>query len=198
MKTPKKKKFFIALIIFIGILIFIVIASGLYYWNKTKTIGLKIQPSSTTKKWVFSSNQYEVSVSNVIYSNLPERGYGFSYDLTFKNISISPMIIFYQISDCIVTKNGNSTRFTANSPYDFPKGLLPGESLQIKTAEGFGGEDYDESGNKVYPSPDLRIKTCKIQPKTPDEKLGLPLHPVVGEPPKQTNLIEPKIITLSN
>lgn len=108
------------------------------------------------------------------------------------------MIIYYQIADCLVTKNGNPTRFTAATSYTFPKGLLPGESTQIKAVIGIYGEDYDSSGNKVSPTSDLRIKTCILQPKTPDEKLGLPLHPVVGSPPKQANLIEPKTIILSN
>lgn len=89
-------------------------------------------------------------------------------DLTIKNISILPFATGYSMQNCKVVKNSSKTNFTVGSSSKFQKGLLPGESIQLKINARFNGEDYDSSGNKILPSSDLKVTTCTFTLQTQD------------------------------
>lgn len=116
-----------------------------------------------------AENDLECKLENSRASTISLGGrYRFNTDLKIKNISISPFIIGYQLSNCEVVRNGNKTGFNLYSSGEFNKGVLPGELVQVKIDTGFDGVEYDSSGNKIQPSSDLRVKSCRITLKTKD------------------------------
>lgn len=114
-----------------------------------------------------AENDLECKLENSRITTIPLGGrYRFTADLTIKNVSITPFITGYQLSSCEVVRNDNKTNFTFYSSSEFEKGILPGESILVKINSGFGGIEYDSSGNKVLPGKDLKVKSCKLDVNT--------------------------------
>ncbi|OGE33756.1 hypothetical protein A3C59_04990 [Candidatus Daviesbacteria bacterium RIFCSPHIGHO2_02_FULL_36_13] len=142
----------------------------------------KVEPTpSNQSKWTFTKDQYEVSISNVDYGTISRQAPGVMADVKIKNISITPFITSYDLSDCKVVKNGTPSKFYPKGPLpSLPKGIPPGESYQTRIEKGFSGTDYDASGNKILPSSDLKVTTCTFIVQTQDN-----------------SSIEPKVVTFS-
>lgn len=126
----------------------------------------------TSSKWLFSKNQYTISVNNFTYTyeeQKPDAQTVYSgkveFDLSLKNISIAPFITGFIFKECLVTKDGKLTRFTASGGHVFKKALPQGESINLREGIGIGGIDYDESGNKITSMTNLKIKSCKFYPR---------------------------------
>ncbi len=148
--------------------------------------------TSTSKKWSFKKSQYEVNISNINYVGGPF-GFQIEFDVRQKNISITPFITGYSISECIIVKNNIRTQFVAIGGEGYEDALSPGESKQVRSKMIIRGYDYDESGNKVQPSGDLRIKTCSFYPLTKistSQQLGSAGTPITGS----EKVVEPTTI----
>lgn len=143
----------------------------------------KVEPTpSNQTKWTFTKDQYEVTISNVDYGTISWQAPGVMADVKIKNISITPFITKYDLSDCKVVKNGTPSKFYPKGFLpSLPKGIAPGESYQTRIEKGFSGTDYDSSGNKILPSSDLKVTTCTFTIQTEDN-----------------SSIEPKVVTFSN
>ncbi len=143
----------------------------------------KVEPTpSSQSEWTFTKDQYEVNISNVDYGTISWQAPGVMADVNIKNISITPFITKYDLSDCKVVKNGTPSKFYPKGFLpSLPKGIPPGESYQTRIEKGFSGTDYDSSGNKILPSSDLKVTTCTFTVQT-----------------EGNSIIEPKVVTFSN
>ena len=147
------------------------------------TLKAESAQTGTQTKYSFTNRQYEASVSNINYTDRSgggEKTIGtgehtvklrqitqnpfFEFDLILKNISIAPFIIGYSISSCEVLKDVKLTNFSASENHTLEKGLLPNELKQDRLKMDVSGTDYDASGNKITPSGNLKLKSCKIMP----------------------------------
>lgn len=126
-------------------------------------------PTSTNtvnqKTWNFSNKQYEFNINNIKYI----QDYGITHpvykiiaDITLKNISITPYIINGEINRCVVLENDKPTKYYTVAYLPIKKGVLPSETFSTSIEIEFMGEDYDISGNKLYPSGDSKVKSCEL------------------------------------
>lgn len=126
-------------------------------------------PKATSSIWLFKNNQYEVAITNVSYSQFHEKMFQAEFDFILRNLSITPFVISAGLIECEVIKSGILTSFIAEGSINLDKGLLPNETAQKRGKVIISGTYYDQSGNRIQPSSDLRIKSCKLYLSTPNK-----------------------------
>jgi hypothetical protein len=180
----KKRKFFVFVILILGLLVIVGISL-----NRT-----------VYKKWKFSDKQYEFSINNLNYFINNSRTYGVEGKIPvlfatasarLKNVSIEPFIVKGEIARCKIYKGDQLTNFYVLADLPVKKGLLLGEELSFVATIEISGQDYNSSGNKTYPSMGLKIKSCEIILATSNSNItylnALASNPIDAD-------IEPKVI----